>query len=103
MKYLKLASCLFIATILFASCDKNKVDIIKDEAIILYEGDPAVDGCGFFLSMDNNQYKPIELKPEFSEDSLTVYVEYQLLVTKWTCNWQAIEYNEIKIIKIKKK
>ncbi len=103
MKYFKLLSLLFATILLFNNCEKNHIKTIKAEATILYEGNPAVDGCGYFLSIKENTYKPIELPLEFSIEDLIVNIEYQLLDTKWTCNWQENKYDEMKIINITKK
>lgn len=103
MKYLKLTSLLLITILLLISCNKDTADLIKKEAIIVYEGNPAVDGCGYVLLIDENKYKAIELNKEFTEDSLIVNVEYLLLDSRWTCNWQENKYSEIKIINISKK
>ena len=103
MKYLKLTSFLLTTLLLFSNCEKDNIATIQDVATILYEGNPAVDGCGYFLLIKENMYKPIELVPEFSVDSLIVNVEYQLLDTKWTCNWQENKFSQIKIISISKK
>ena len=103
MKLLKLLSLFLITLFIFSYCNKEVNETIKDEAIILYEGDPAVDGCGYFLSINEVKYKPIELASDFSKDGLIVNVEYQLLDNKWYCNWQEKEYPLIKIVNISKK
>jgi len=103
MKYLKLTCLLLTTLLLFSSCEKDSITTINDNATVLYEGDPAVDGCGYFLLIKKNKFKPIELKPEFSVDGLIVNVEYQLLDAIWTCNWQENKFSQIKIIDISKK
>ncbi len=99
------AALFFIITVLlfsFISCNNKMSEIKKDEAVIIYDGDPAVDGYGWFLSINEMKYKPIELDTEFCKDGLIVNVKYQLLDTKWSCNWQRKEYPLIKIIDIAK-
>jgi len=103
MKLFKITLMIIATTFLFFSCDKDEVETIKSDAIVLYEGDPAVDGCGFFLLIDEKKYKPVVLDPEFSQDGLEVYIEYQLLDIQWVCNWQENKYGQIQIISIKKK
>lgn len=103
MKYLKLTYLLLTSLLLSSSCEKDSITTIQDKATILYEGDPAVDGCGYFLLIEENKFKPIELKSEFSVEGLIVNVEYQLLDAKWACNWQENKFNQIKIINISKK
>jgi len=103
MKYIKLPCLLLTTLLLFSSCEKDSISTIKDKATILYVGDPAADGCGYFLLIEENKFNPIELKSEFSVDGLIVNVEYQLLKTKWACNWQENKFSQIKIINISKK
>ncbi|MCK9450876.1 MAG: hypothetical protein M0Q90_04245 [Bacteroidales bacterium] len=103
MKYIKLTCFFLITLLLLSSCDKNNITTLKDKATILFEGNPAMDGCGYFLLIKDTMYKPIELESEFSVDGLIVNVEYELLDAKWTCNWQDNKFSQIKIITISKK
>ncbi len=100
----KLITLVLLATLLFiAGCEKKESKAIKQEATVIYEGPLALDGCGYFLLINDIKYKPIELKEAFSVDGLVVNVDYQLLDTKWQCNWQEKKYDQIKIIHISKK
>jgi len=101
--FIKSTGLLFITLLLLNSCRKDEIKTIIDEATIIYDGNPAVDGCGYFLSIKEVKYKPIELTSVFSVDGLIVNVEYQLLDAQWSCNWQENKYNQIKIINISKK
>ena len=85
-----------------ARCEKNteKPDTRKAEAIIDY-ANPATDGCGWLVLINNKPYFPVNLADEYKIDKLKVSVDYQLLDSKYTC-WPGTLIPEIKIITIKK-
>ena len=97
---------LWISTLLLltagAGCEKNteKLDTRKAEAIIDY-ANPATDGCGWLVLINNKPYFPVNLADEYKIDKLKVSVDYQLLDSKYTC-WPGTLIPEIKIITIKK-
>jgi hypothetical protein len=55
-KLLKIA--LLLLVIIFFSCQKDDYQYLEKEAIIKWKGAYEVDGCGFFIVVDNKEYKP---------------------------------------------
>lgn len=98
----KIFLILFATIILLVGCKKNDIETFKSDAIVIFEGDPAIDGCGYFLLISNEKYKPVTLEQQFCEDSLYVEIKYQI-IGKWSCNWNVKQYEQIKIIEIKRK
>jgi len=88
------------------SCKKNKLDSLSInqnlQGLILYYGDPAVDGCGWMIEINKVAYSPILLDSTFRKDSLKVILDYQLLASTWNCGWRSPGYNQIEIKAIKK-
>ncbi len=105
MKKLLLFSIIALLFSVTVGCEKEnekQANTLKSEGMIVYTGEPATDGCGYFVKINKTKYKPIKSLPTFCVDGLMVNVEYQVLKKKWTCNWQG-EYSQIKIINITKK
>ena len=85
---------LFIALIvLVASCKKSDC---KEEpevkvpgpsnAIVMWFGEPAVDGLGWVLKLDSQKIeKPSNLTKEFQVDGLKVMVTYEPSTEKFPC------------------
>ncbi len=48
-------------------------------AQIKWEGEPAVDGCGWVLQVEGVRYHPENLESQFKEDELSVSVTFQEL------------------------
>ncbi len=85
-------------------CEKEgNENRLKDEAIVIYEGEPALDGCGYFLKIGDSKYKPLSQLPSFCKKGMIVLVDYQFAKGGWRCNWQTKEYKQIKIFNISKK
>lgn len=78
----------------------NSVIEVDVPALVLYEGDPAVDGCGWLIQRDKSFYSPVDLDSEFQSDSLKVILTYQVLESTWNCGWRESGYEEIEITKI---
>jgi len=90
------------------SCDEKENNYsTMISAKIIYEGDPATDGCGWLTSIEDTLYKPINLPEEFKVDNYRVLISYEKLTSK-TCNWWALPNDsisgitEINITNIKK-
>jgi len=85
MKKIYFVSLIFI-TCMVLSCDKDNSDILKDNGVLSWTGDYAVDGCGFFITIDNNKYKPenesIIDDSYKTVDDINVLVEYEILNKK---------------------
>lgn len=71
------------------------------KAIVLFAGDPAVDGCGWLLDIENKLYAPVNLNPKFQVDSLGVTVKYEVQPGTWNCGWRTPGYQKIEIKEIK--
>lgn len=85
MKRIKIL--LLICTIGFVLSCKNDddSDILKSEAVLTWTGDYAVDGCGFFVMINDHNYKPENesiIDSNFESGSNNVIIEYQLLNRK---------------------
>ncbi len=102
---------LFIFSIgLYAfSCDnQTPISTIDSEGqsevsgIVVYAGDPAVDGCGWLVQHQENVYSPINLDPSFNIDSLKVILSFKVLDSTWKCGWREPGYKRIEILNIKK-
>lgn len=89
-----------------SGCEMNKLESSEElqvrtaECIIVYEN-PATDGCGWLVQINNKPYFPVNLADEYKIDKLKVSVDYQLLDSKYTC-WPGRLIPEIKIVSIKK-
>ncbi len=84
-------------------CEKDTSNLLKSDATINF-ADPAVDGCGWSVSIDGVDYHPTNLDDKFKVDELNVYIEYYLLETNYECGFGMMQYlSEIEIVKIRKR
>ena len=60
MDMLKIRILILICALGFSlSCKKsNDSNNLKSDAVLTWTGDYAVDGCGFFITINNHEYKP---------------------------------------------
>lgn len=72
------------------------------EALIIFDGNPAVDGCGWLILHDQNFHAPVNLDSAFMTDSLKVVLTYSFLESNRLCGWRDPGYREIEILEIKK-
>jgi hypothetical protein len=72
------------------------------KGLILYFGDPAVDGCGWMVQTNDSIYAPTNLDTKFQIDSLKVVLNFNRLNSTWNCGWRNPGYRQIKIIDIQK-
>ena len=83
------------------SCKKSQeTDLLKANGLILYYGDPAVDGCGWMIKINDKVYSPTILEADFQEDSLRVAINYYVLDSTWNCGWRDPGYKIIEIVEI---
>ncbi len=103
MKKIKLTIFLVLSLVFLAiSCEKkDELNQYHTNGLVLYYGDPAVDGCGWMIKIDTVVYAPINLDANFQKDSLKVVVDYQTLKSTWNCGWRSFGYQQIKIGYIK--
>jgi hypothetical protein len=99
---------LLLAASVFISCEDEK-EIYRKEALLRWQGDYAADGCGFFLEIDNKNYKPDNEKTigdEFKNFDITnVIVEFKYTENKvvYYCGFVGKQEEEgINIISIKR-
>lgn len=84
-----------ITLILFLSCENDDGnDILISEGILIWQGDPAVDGCGLVLEVDSTWYFTSSQQNEFinfsEQDSgrIEVIASYTIIgeeKTVWGC------------------
>ena len=94
----RIAICLL--AIALSSCNLFDPDFVK--GTIHYTGDPSVDGCGFIINIDNNEYKPMNLSSDYEQDGLKVKVKYEETADGFSCGDLPTPKTTIKILKIKK-
>jgi len=88
--------------ILILSCEKrDELNLKHAEGLVLYYGDPAVDGCGWIIQINKVDYSPVNLDAKFQKDSLKIVLDYQILKSTWNCGWQGSGIQQIKIGNIK--
>lgn len=71
-------------------------------ALVIFDGNPAVDGCGWLIHHDQNYHAPVNLDSVFMTDSLKVVLSYNILESNRLCGWRDPGYKEIEIVDIKK-
>ncbi len=93
----------FVLAIVTVNCQRDTLGkILKEErALVVFLGDPSVDGCGWLLDIENSLYAPVNLEPGFQVDSLAVTVKYEIQSGTWNCGWRTSGYQKIKIKEIK--
>lgn len=107
MKTKHLLIALILSMITLCCSQEKNVDGIMISAKIVYEGDPATDGCGWLASIKDTLYKPVNLPEEFKVDNYPILISYEKLTSK-ACNWWGLPNDsisgitEINIINIKK-
>ena len=104
-KYIFLLFPLFI----FISCSDSEEKIYTKEAVLKWQGNYASDGCGFFLEIDDKEYKPENedfIGDEFKTgEDISVIVKFKYLEKKVTyvCGWTGqLQTDGVKIISIEK-
>ena len=106
MKKIDVILLLFILVLVFGAfgCKHNGdvADSQYKKGIVLYLGDPAVDGCGWMVQVNDSLYYPINLEPQFKVESLKVMLNYTVLGSTRTCGWRTPGYREINIGTIQK-
>lgn len=98
---LKISIVFLLFSLMGAGCEKsNETNILTGNGLILYYGDPAVDGCGWVIEVKDTTYYPTNLDPKFQKDNLEVTVNYRILSSTWNCGWRDPGYQEIELSKI---
>lgn len=89
---------LILIIVLSAAACNSDNEFEKTTATIFDSGDPALDGCGWLVVIDEELFKPLNLPSEFEEDGLVVEITYKILKKKGDCDTP----NSIRQIHIKK-
>lgn len=63
----------------------------EQDALVLYLGDPAIDGCGWVVQFTGENALPINYRPDtlmqaFKIDSLSVHLDYKLTLQSSACS-----------------
>ena len=81
LKIVLIIVCSFTTILISHSCKKDS-DYLKSEGLLTWAGEYEVDGCGFFLTISDHEYKPENesfIDESFKSGTNRVIVEYQLL------------------------
>jgi hypothetical protein len=88
-------------------CEKNlnisQAEFRNQSGLVLYTGDPAVDGCDWLIKVDTVFLKPVNLDSYYKKDNLQVKLNFDTLSTRWQCGWREPGYQEIQITRISRK
>lgn len=82
-----LATTLLLLTLVVTSCTKGNKNECKSSGLIANTGSVAVDGCDWTIAIDGKVYHPENLDTFFKQDSLTMYMDYQLTGDTFICGW----------------
>ena len=94
----------FLALLLILGCEDKKEDkILEADALLRWDGDYSYDGCGFFIVISENEYKPED--EVVIDDSFKVYggvdvfIKYELLneTIEYYCGMMPSELDGIKL------
>ncbi|MFQ6677140.1 MAG: hypothetical protein ACE5D0_02365 [Fidelibacterota bacterium] len=81
---------LLLSLLLIFGCEDKKNTILEANALLRWTGDYAVDGCGFFIDIDDHEYKP---EDEMTiDDSLKINSGVEVMIQYELLN-KTIEYN----------
>lgn len=87
----RFAPFLLVMWLSLFSCDKAD----KGRGIIYDYGEPAVDGCGWVIEINQLVYKPLELPNAYQVDGLEVEITYKILSTKSNCGFVVDAFNDV--------
>jgi hypothetical protein len=88
MRNLKSLICVIVILAIVSGCKKeNGSTHITPNAVIVFSGEIAADGCGWLVKVDgiNEEYSPVNLSTAYQKDSLKVKITYHILTTKQHC------------------
>jgi len=99
---LKFSAAFLLLALMGTGCEKEEEpDFQNVKGIILFRGDPATDGCGWLIEINNVEYKPQNLESIFQKEGLVVVLDFDTLNSIWNCGWREPGYQEINIVKMK--
>ena len=100
---------MFQSLIFFQGCkDEDSGSVVTEEALLIWGGDYAADGCGYTLEMNDKIYKPEN--EDFISDEYKIHpptsvvraFEYLNRDIEYFCGMRPTKNEGIKIISIKK-
>jgi len=71
------------------------------DATVVFMGDPAVDGCGWLVRIDDELYYPVNLADEYRIDSLELQIRYYYDPVEYRCGRGGTRFPSIRIIAYK--
>lgn len=92
-----------------SACKKEEEQTVRREALLLWEGEVALDGCGFFLEVSGTRFKPIneDIIPEAfkANDTTEVIAEYQHEKDLYTfaCGFAQQQYEAVNLFSVVEK
>lgn len=98
-----------VLSLIIASCCKKNDEIITTDALLLWTGEVALDGCGFLVEIDGTQYKPEneEIIPVAfqANDTTLVKVEYDENIKEiaFTCGLGGQAYGVLHLYSIEER
>lgn len=69
--------CMALLIGLYGCKDDSGGPATLTKALVVYTGEPEVDGCGYMLRIDGEEYKPLNLPAHYQQDSLELAVAYE--------------------------
>ncbi|MCK9207292.1 MAG: hypothetical protein M0P66_09300 [Salinivirgaceae bacterium] len=81
LKNVLIIACVFTVVLISNSCKKDSENL-KSEGLLTWTGEYEVDGCGFFITINEHKYKPENesmIDKSYKSGTISVIVEYQLL------------------------
>ena len=85
-----------------SSCEEDQnVTLDFTEAVVGNLGDPALDGCGWVVTIDQTDFKPSYLPQAYEQDGLEVLVQVEYLNSTTACGLNPDALREIRIVQIK--
>lgn len=69
------------------ACTPKSKNECSSSGLIINTGPVAVDGCDWTITIDGKVYHPENLDTFFKQDSMTMYMDYQLTDDTFICGW----------------
>lgn len=86
---LTLAGVCFMTTACKKSLRYQDVDPAQKQATgtVLYTGEPAADGCGWLIKINDVTYSPDNLSSYFKINNIQVKIKYTVSEADYVCGW----------------
>ena len=102
MKDIIIACVILFSGLLCANCQEKEpiTELSFTSALVLYTGEPEVDGCGYMLKIGDEQYKPLNLAPKYQKDSLHLTLSYEIDSSGFSCGDLPYPKTTIRLIEV---